>query len=164
MRARHHRLDPPSSRYPAASSRPLLKLACPLAVCVTRMQVFNSAMHSGCFSLSQRRASTNGRSQRLGFEETPSRSPPPAFCTRQETRRTGIAARHASGAAPRQRACAAIRALCEQAGFVRGGARTGDGLFVDCIAPIIRQTPQPLCNRPRAVDRSLASGLDCPGG
>jgi hypothetical protein len=46
-------------------------------------------------------------------------------------------------AAPRQRACAAIRAACEQAGFVQGGARTGDGLFVDCIAPIIRQTPQP---------------------
>ena len=46
-------------------------------------------------------------------------------------------------AAPRQQACAAIRAACEQAGFVQGGARTGDGLFVDCIAPIIRQTPQP---------------------
>src|SRR5215831_12354092 len=46
-------------------------------------------------------------------------------------------------AAPRQRACAAIRAACEQAGFVQGGARTGDGLFVDCIAQIIRQTPQP---------------------
>ena len=46
-------------------------------------------------------------------------------------------------AAPRQRACAAIRAACEQAGFVQGGARTGDGLFVDCIAPIIRQTRQP---------------------
>src|SRR6516164_9734990 len=40
-------------------------------------------------------------------------------------------------------ACAAIRAACEQAGFVQGGARTGDGLFVDCIAPIIRQTRQP---------------------
>jgi hypothetical protein len=46
-------------------------------------------------------------------------------------------------AAPRERPCAAIRALCEQAGFVRGGARTGDGLFVDCIAPIIQHTPQP---------------------
>ena len=46
-------------------------------------------------------------------------------------------------AAPRERPCAAIRALCEQAGFVRGGARTGDGLFLDCIAPIIKQLPQP---------------------
>jgi hypothetical protein len=46
-------------------------------------------------------------------------------------------------AAPRQRACAEIRAACEQAGFVQGGAKTGDGLFVDCIAPIIRGTPQP---------------------
>jgi hypothetical protein len=46
-------------------------------------------------------------------------------------------------AAPRQRPCAQIRAACEQAGFVQGGARTGDGLFVDCIAPIMRGTPQP---------------------
>src|SRR5262249_51376269 len=46
-------------------------------------------------------------------------------------------------AAPRQRACAEIRAACEQAGFVQGGARSGDGLFVDCIMPIMRGTPQP---------------------
>jgi hypothetical protein len=46
-------------------------------------------------------------------------------------------------AAPRQRACAEIRAACEQAGFVQGGARTGDGLFVDCIAPIMRGGAQP---------------------
>jgi hypothetical protein len=46
-------------------------------------------------------------------------------------------------AAPRQRACAEIRAACEQAGFVQGGARSGDGLFVDCIVPIVRGTPQP---------------------
>lgn len=46
-------------------------------------------------------------------------------------------------AAPRQRACAEIRAACEQAGFVQGGARTGDGLFVDCIAPIMRASERP---------------------
>ena len=55
----------------------------------------------------------------------------------------GLSAAVSVQAAPRQRACAEIRAACEQAGFVQGGARTGDGLFVDCIAPIIRQTPQP---------------------
>jgi hypothetical protein len=55
----------------------------------------------------------------------------------------GLGAAVSVQAAPRQRACAEIRAACEQAGFVQGGARTGDGLFVDCIAPIIRQTPQP---------------------
>jgi hypothetical protein len=55
----------------------------------------------------------------------------------------GLGAAVSVQAALRQRACAAIRAACEQAGFVQGGARTGDGLFVDCIAPIIRQTPQP---------------------
>jgi hypothetical protein len=46
-------------------------------------------------------------------------------------------------AAARERACGAIRAACEQAGFVLGGARAGDGLFMHCIAPIMRQTPQP---------------------
>jgi hypothetical protein len=45
-------------------------------------------------------------------------------------------------AAPRQRACAEIKAACEQAGFVQGGARAGIGLFVDCIAPIMRGTVQ----------------------
>jgi hypothetical protein len=44
-------------------------------------------------------------------------------------------------AAPR--ACAEISAACAQAGFVRGGAGAGNGLFVDCIAPVMRGTPQP---------------------
>jgi hypothetical protein len=55
----------------------------------------------------------------------------------------GLGAVASVQAAPRQRACAEIRAACEQAGFVQGGAKAGDGLFVDCIAPIIRGTPQP---------------------
>jgi hypothetical protein len=46
-------------------------------------------------------------------------------------------------AAPRQGPCAEIRAACEQAGFVQGSARAGDGLFLDCIAPVMRGTPQP---------------------
>ena len=46
-------------------------------------------------------------------------------------------------AAPRSPACAEIRVACEQAGFVRGRAKTGEGIFVDCIAPIMRGTPQP---------------------
>ena len=46
-------------------------------------------------------------------------------------------------AAPRYPACAEIRAACKQAGFERGRAKTGEGIFVDCIAPIMRGTPQP---------------------
>ena len=46
-------------------------------------------------------------------------------------------------AALRQRPCAEIRAACEQAGFVQGGSQTGDGLFVDCIVPILKGRPQP---------------------
>jgi hypothetical protein len=33
--------------------------------------------------------------------------------------------------------CAQIAAACQQAGFVRGGAKLGFGLFVDCIQPIM---------------------------
>ena len=43
--------------------------------------------------------------------------------------------------------CAQILATCEQAGFVRGGAPTGNGLQVDCVRPIMAGTPQ----RPRAT-------------
>jgi hypothetical protein len=33
--------------------------------------------------------------------------------------------------------CAQIAAACEQAGFVRNGARTGVGIMMDCIRPIM---------------------------
>jgi hypothetical protein len=38
-------------------------------------------------------------------------------------------------------ACAEIRSACEAAGFVRGGATTGNALRRDCIAPIMNGTP-----------------------
>jgi hypothetical protein len=46
-------------------------------------------------------------------------------------------------AAPRQGPCAEIFATCQQAGFVRGGAKSGQGLLVDCVAPIMQDRPQP---------------------
>jgi hypothetical protein len=48
--------------------------------------------------------------------------------------------------AARQRPCVDITAVCQDAGFVRGGAREGNGLMADCVAPIMRGTPQ----RPKA--------------
>jgi hypothetical protein len=39
--------------------------------------------------------------------------------------------------------CAIIRAACQRAGFVRGGARAGNGLQMDCIRPIIEGRPPP---------------------
>jgi hypothetical protein len=39
--------------------------------------------------------------------------------------------------------CAQIRAACEQAGFVQGAFRDGYGLQIDCIRPIMQETPQP---------------------
>lgn len=38
--------------------------------------------------------------------------------------------------------CGQIVAACQQAGFTRGGARTGEGIQVDCIVPIMQATEQ----------------------
>jgi hypothetical protein len=65
-----------------------------------------------------------------------------AICTIAVT----LGAACALQAAPRQGPCVEIFAACQQAGFVRGGARSGDGLQVDCVRPIMQGTPQ----RPRA--------------
>jgi hypothetical protein len=40
-------------------------------------------------------------------------------------------------------ACEKIASACEAAGFVRGGARTGNGLHRDCIAPIMHGSSLP---------------------
>jgi arylsulfatase A-like enzyme len=39
--------------------------------------------------------------------------------------------------------CRQIVAACQQAGFVQGGARTGEGIQVDCVRPIMLGTAQP---------------------
>jgi Beta-galactosidase len=43
------------------------------------------------------------------------------------------------GSAP----CDQIRTACRSAGFVEGGRREGNGLYIDCYNPIVRATPQP---------------------
>jgi hypothetical protein len=56
---------------------------------------------------------------------------------------------YASDVALAQKPCAQIRAACEQAGFVRGGASAGNGLQVDCLRPLIAGTSQrPKANKP----------------
>lgn len=47
----------------------------------------------------------------------------------------------ASAAAPGP--CEQIVVACTNAGFVKGDAREGYGLWVDCIDPLMRGTPQP---------------------
>ena len=39
--------------------------------------------------------------------------------------------------------CKEIKEACEKAGFVKGKAKEGYGLWVDCIDPIMKGTPQP---------------------
>src|SRR5713226_8036872 len=55
----------------------------------------------------------------------------------------GATAAHAQAAGP----CREIVAACREAGFTQGGARTGDGIQVDCVRPIMLGTAQP----PRAT-------------
>jgi len=51
----------------------------------------------------------------------------------------GIAARAAAAGA----ACAHIRQACQDAGFVAGGAKAGNGLQKDCLDPLVQGTAQP---------------------
>jgi len=39
--------------------------------------------------------------------------------------------------------CQQIKKACEDAGFVQGAAKKGNGLWVDCIDPIMKGTAQP---------------------
>ena len=41
------------------------------------------------------------------------------------------------------RPCAANPQVCLQAGFVLNGGRAGEGLFIDCINPIMQARPKP---------------------
>src|SRR5205823_3801229 len=43
--------------------------------------------------------------------------------------------------------CQQIRAACQGAGFARGGAKAGNGLWVDCINPIM----QGIAQQPKAT-------------
>lgn len=43
--------------------------------------------------------------------------------------------------------CQEIRAACQSAGFILHEARAGDGLYADCVVPIMRGIAQP----PKAV-------------
>jgi hypothetical protein len=70
-------------------------------------------------------------------------------------------------------ACAKITSACESAGFVRGGAKTGNGLHRHCVAPIMhgsspRQATRPLphiaasivadCKAQRGAGRNFMDG------
>jgi hypothetical protein len=52
------------------------------------------------------------------------------------------AAGSATRAAPAQGPCADIAAACRQAGFAPGAVSTGNGLQIDCVAPIMQGRPQ----------------------
>ncbi len=58
---------------------------------------------------------------------------------------------HVACAFAAQGPCAAIRELCEDAGFVQGAAQSGNGLQRDCIQPIMRGTANPSAEASRPV-------------
>ncbi len=49
----------------------------------------------------------------------------------------------AQSAEPAPGPCEQIVAACTSAGFVKGDAKQGYGLYVDCVDPIMRGTTQP---------------------
>ena len=49
----------------------------------------------------------------------------------------------AADAPDREGPCKEIKEACEKAGFVKGDAKQGFGLWVDCIDPIMKGAPQP---------------------
>ena len=63
-------------------------------------------------------------------QQGPSATPPPPSPTPAATQPLAPPAQ--------QGPCQQIMAACHQAGFVQGGAKTGAGLAVDCIRPIMQ--------------------------
>jgi N-acetylglucosamine-6-sulfatase len=55
----------------------------------------------------------------------------------------GLTAPLAAPAAREEGPCGQVTAACEQAGFARGSARSGSGLLVHCVAPIMQGRAQP---------------------
>jgi N-acetylglucosamine-6-sulfatase len=53
-----------------------------------------------------------------------------------------VVAANSTAQAAQASPCRDIAAACRQAGFVPGGARTGDGLQLDCVQPIMQGAPQ----------------------
>jgi|SRR5215813_14677076 len=49
----------------------------------------------------------------------------------------------AAEAVDKEGPCKQIKEACEKAGFVKGEAKEGYGLWVDCIDPIMKGTAQP---------------------
>ena len=49
----------------------------------------------------------------------------------------------AQGTQEKEGPCKQIEQACEKAGFVKGEAREGYGLWVDCIDPIMKGASQP---------------------
>ena len=59
---------------------------------------------------------------------------------------TGAFAQAAAPAAPAAKGpgpCTQIEKACESAGFVKGQAKQGSGVYVDCVKPIVSGQPQP---------------------
>jgi hypothetical protein len=65
-------------------------------------------------------------------QQGPSATPPPASPA------PGPSATQPPAPPAQQGPCEQIMAACQQAGFVQGGAKTGVGLQVDCVRPIMQ--------------------------
>ena len=89
-----------------------------------------------CFSLSAflmiTALSVGGLVSHSAAQQGPSATPPPASPAQ------GPSATQPPAPPAQQGPCQQIMAACQQAGFVQGGAKTGAGLQVDCVRPIMQ--------------------------
>ena len=86
-------------------------------------------------------------------QQGPSATPPPTSPAQ------GPSANPPPASPAPQGPCQQIMAVCRQAGFVQGGAKTGVGLVVDCVRPIVQGTAQrPKASKPLPqVDPQIAA-------
>jgi N-acetylglucosamine-6-sulfatase len=71
----------------------------------------------------------------------------------------GLSAPMTASAAVTEGPCVQITAACQQAGFVQGGVKQGNGLQVDCVEPIMQGQAQPhQASKPLPqIDRQLVT-------
>ena len=80
----------------------------------------------------------------------------PAASAQAQTQAQTLGGRQGGGTGP----CAQLKTVCEQAGFQEGAAGTGNGVWMDCIIPILRasaQRPQASKPLPKADAKIVAA-------
>jgi hypothetical protein len=123
-----------------------------LAVCVG-MAFMNGAFAQSSTDLEEK-AKAAGESMKEKMGKSGDQKAAPAATPEQQTAAPGKTERP-----PKVRPCKEIVDICKKAGFVAGEGRKGDGLYWDCVNPIMQhKTVVPNATKPLpAVDPNLVA-------